>query len=370
MPARFPRVPGPEGEEGPQERVIRFQVRTVAAVAGTVIGVVFLLALLWSLRQILVWLGIAIFLAVAMNPLVALFERAGLKRRGLSVLAATLVVAAGFLGIGLLIIPTLVDQVNGLISATPDYVNDLTHGRGRLGFLERDYHIVERVRERVSQGGASKVFGAAGPVISIIGTGFSLLEATLAILTMTVLVLLSGPAWFEGMLGTLPEESAARWRAVGEDISASVGGYIRGNLLMSLIAGVAAYVELLLTGVPYALALGLVVAIFDLLPLVGATLGAIVVGGVAFSHSTTALIFWVVFAVVYQQVENHALQPVIYGRSVQLPALAVIVAVLAGAQLGGILGALLAIPVAGTIRVLLVDWWRFRHKGGIAGRVV
>lgn len=360
----------PEGEDGPQPRVIHFQVRTVAAAAGTVIAVVVVLTLLWSLRQIIVWLAIAIFLAVAMNPLVALFQRIGLKGRGLSVLAATLVVLAAFVGIGALIVPTLIDQVNSLISAAPDYVTALTHGRGRLGFLERDYHIVERVRERASGGGASKVFGFAGPVIKIIGTGFSLAEAGLAIATMTILVLLNGPGWLEGMFEAMPEESAVRWRAVADDISSSVGGYIRGNLLISLIAGVAAYLELLLTGVPYAVALGLVIAIFDLLPLVGATIGAVIVGAAAFADSTTSLIIWVVFAIVYQQLENHLLQPVIYGRSVQLPALAVIVAVLAGAQIGGILGALLAIPVAGTIRVLLVDWWRFRHQGGMGRRVV
>jgi predicted PurR-regulated permease PerM len=364
-------VARPEGEDGPQPRVIHFQVRTIAAAAGTVVAVVVVLALLWSLRQILVWLAIAIFLAVAMNPLVVFFERIGLKRRGLSVLAATLVVLAAFAGIGALIIPTLIDQVNGLISAAPDYLDELTHGRGRLGFLETDYHIVERVRERVSAGGdASKVLGFAGPVIKIIGTGFSLAEAALAIATMTILVLLNGPGWLEGMFEAMPEESAVRWRAVADDISSSVGGYIRGNLLMSLIAGVAAYLELMLTGVPYAVALGLVIAIFDLLPLVGATLGAVIVGAAAFADSTTSLIIWVIFAIVYQQLENHLLQPVIYGRSVQLPALAVIVAVLAGAQIGGILGALLAIPVAGTIRVLLVDWWRFRHQGGLGHRVV
>jgi predicted PurR-regulated permease PerM len=153
---------------------------------------------------------------------------------------------------------------------------------------------------------------------------------------------------------------------VGHDIYRTVGGYVTGNLLISLIAGGLTTLVLLLLGVPYAVALGLIVAILDLIPLAGATIAAILIGVVAFLHTIVAGIIVVVFFVVYQQVENHVLQPVIYGRTVQLSPLAVLVSILIGAELAGILGALAAIPVAGSIQVLLLDWRRHRGEHAAA----
>jgi predicted PurR-regulated permease PerM len=153
----------------------------------------------------------------------------------------------------------------------------------------------------------------------------------------------------------LPEESRPRWERVGYDIYKTVGGYVTGNLLISLIAGASITIVLLALGVPYAVALGLLVAILDLIPLAGATVAGIIVVVVAFLHSVPAGIIVLVFFIVYQQLENHFLQPVIYGRTVQLSPLAVLVSVLVGAELAGILGALAAIPVAGAIQVIIRD---------------
>jgi predicted PurR-regulated permease PerM len=149
---------------------------------------------------------------------------------------------------------------------------------------------------------------------------------------------------------------------VGHDVYRTVGGYVTGNLLISLIAGVGITVVLLIMGVPYAVALGLLVAVLDLIPLAGATIAGIVVVGVSFLHSVPAGIVVAVFIVVYQQLENHFLQPVIYGRTVQLSPLVVLVAVLVGAALAGILGALAAIPVAGTIQVIVRDFLGHRRE--------
>src|ERR671927_1115856 len=156
------------------------------------------------------------------------------------------------------------------------------------------------------------------------------------------------------------------WRRVAHEIYRTVGGYVTGNLLISLIAGISTTVVLLIVGVPYAVALGLIVAILDLIPLAGATIAAIVVGIVAFIHSIVAGIVVLVFFVVYQQIENHLLQPIVYGRTVQLSPLAVLVSVLIGAELAGILGALAAIPVAGAIQVVVVDWNRHRREQLVA----
>ena len=143
--------------------------------------------------------------------------------------------------------------------------------------------------------------------------------------------------------------------ASAHDIYRTVGGYVTGNILISLIAGASITVVLLVMGVPYAVALGLLVAVLDLIPLAGATVAGVIVCLVAFLHTVPAGIVVLVFFVVYQQLENHFLQPVIYGRTVQLSPLAVLISVLVGAELAGILGALAAIPVAGALQVIIRD---------------
>jgi predicted PurR-regulated permease PerM len=174
---------------------------------------------------------------------------------------------------------------------------------------------------------------------------------------MTLFMLLEGPNWIRASIELLPEGRRPRWRRIADDVYQMVGRYVTGNLLISLIAGVVTTIVLLALGVPFALALGLLVAILDLIPLAGATLGAVLVTFVGFSHSSTAGIVLVVFFVVYQQLENHLLQPLIYGRTVRLSPLAILLSVLIGAEVAGVIGALAAIPVGGTLQILL-DHWR------------
>jgi predicted PurR-regulated permease PerM len=344
-----------------QERVVRFSVRTVMAVIGLVIAAWALLSIIAITGQVISWILVSIFLALALNPAVEWFMRHGVKKRGYAA-ALTYVLALVAIGsIGFAFIPTLVSQVNDLVHALPGYVDDLTKGRGRLGFLETKYHIVEKIREAVNSGGASKVLGLTGAAISVTKSVIALVLAVITIVFLTFFMLLEGPAWMERIYGLLPERSRPRWRAIGHDVYRTVGGYVTGNLLISLIAGTLTTIILLAVGVPYAVALGVIVAILDLIPLAGATIAAIIIGTVAFLHTVTAGIVVVVFFIVYQQVENHFLQPVIYGRTVQLSPLAVLISVLIGAKLAGILGALGAIPVAGAIQVILIDWQRTRR---------
>jgi predicted PurR-regulated permease PerM len=177
-------------------------------------------------------------------------------------------------------------------------------------------------------------------------------------------MLLEGPKWMERFYGLLPEGSQEKWRGIGRDIYRTVGGYVTGNLLISVIAGVSSTIVLLILDVPYAVALGLLVAILDLIPLAGATLAAIILTAVAFLTSVPAGIIVLVFMIVYQQIENHVLQPLVYSRTVQLSPLAILVSVLIGAKIAGILGALAAIPVAGAIQVLFLAWLRERRERG------
>jgi predicted PurR-regulated permease PerM len=344
------------------DRYVHFPARTVFTVLGIVLGVAAVLEVLWISRHVLTWVFISLFLALALNPAVEWLLRHGIPRRGLAVAITYVGVAIAVTAIGATFIPTLVHQVNQFVDKLPDYIDDLTSGRGRLGFLETKYHVVDKVREQVKEGGASKVLGLSGTALAITKGVISIVVGTLTIVFMTFFMLLEGPRWVERIYGLFPAESQPRWRKVGYDIYRTVGGYVTGNLLISLIAGSASTLVLLIMGVPYAVALGLIVAFLDLIPLAGATLAAIIVGTVSFLHSITAGIVVVAFFVVYQQIENHLLQPVVYGRTVQLSPLAVLVSVLIGAELAGVLGALAAIPVAGGIQVVVVDWNRHRRQ--------
>jgi predicted PurR-regulated permease PerM len=338
-----------------RERWVHLRPRTVLQILGLVIAVWALLRVVSAAREIIVWALVALFLAVAINPLVELLNRRVVRRRGLAVTIAVLLVLAAVAAVGALFVPTLIDQTNKLVHAAPGYIDDITNGRGRLGFLETKYHIAEKTREFIDKGGARKLFGFTGTAIAVTKGILNIVLATVTIAVMTIFMLLEGPEWVERLFGLMRPEAQRRWRAVGHDIYRTVGGYVTGNLLISLIAGVSATVVLLILGVPYAVALGLLVAILDLIPLAGATIAAIIVCAVGFLHSGLAGIVLIVWFIVYQQLENHLLQPVIYGRTVKISPLVVLIAVLIGAKLAGVLGALGAIPIAGAIQILIVD---------------
>ena len=329
---------------------------------GITIAVLAFLEVVWIARQVLTWILIALFLTLALNPAVDWFQRHGIKRRGLATGLTFLLAIGSIAALGALFIPTLVNEVNGFVQALPGYVDDITHRQGRLGFLESKYHVTQRVRDAVNSGGASSVLGLTGTALAITKGILTAIVATVTITFMTFFMLLEGPVWMERIYSLLPTRSQERWRGIGQKIYRTVGGYVTGNLFISVIAGVVSTVVLLLLGVPYAVALGLLVAILDLIPLAGATIAALIVVTVGFLHSVPAGIVLLIFFVAYQQIENHVIQPVVYSRTVQLSPLAVLISVLIGAQLAGVLGALAAIPVAGTLQVLMLVWLEDRRK--------
>ena len=346
-----------------EERLVHFRPRTVLVVLGIILAAIVMIEVVQAARSILIWIGVAVFLALALNPAVEWLMARGVRRRGLAVAIAFVGTILAIVALAATVVPTIVEQVNDFVDAVPDYVEELAAGKGKLGFLEREYQITDRVREALSEGGASKVLGLSGTALAVTKGVVTAVVATVTIAFLTLFMLLEGPRWVERFYGLLPQDKQTRWRAIGHQIYRTVGGYVTGNLTISLIAGIVSTLVLLVVGVPYAVALGLVVAILDLIPLAGATIAAILVTTVAFLDSTQSGIILLVFFVLYQQLENHVLQPVVYGRTVQLSPLAVLVAVLIGAELAGVIGALAAIPVAGAIQVILVDWLAHRRSG-------
>jgi predicted PurR-regulated permease PerM len=347
-----------------EERIVRFRARTILAVLGIVLAVAALLQVLWLARQVLTWILIAVFLALALDPAVSFLQRRGIRQRGIAIGTTYLIVAGAIIVIGATFIPTLVDEVNNFVDAVPGYVEDLTKGRGRLGFLERDYHIVERAREAVAGVEISRILGVSGTAVAVTRGVITAIAALITIIVLTFFMLLEGPRIIERVLSLVPEERRPRWRMVGRQIYATIGGYVAGALTIALVAGFTTAILLSVLSVSYAIALALLVAILDLIPLAGATIGAVVVSTVAFlDRGVTVGLIVVVWFVVYQQVENHALYPLVYSRTIALSPLTILIAVLIGASLAGVLGALAAIPIAGTIQVVLTEWLRARREG-------
>lgn len=336
-----------------EERVVRFRPRAVLVVIGIALATAGALWLVWLTKGVLLWILIAAFLATALNPAVDWLMRHGVRRRG----GAVAIVFLGALGViaalAATFVPTLVNEVNDFAEAVPDYVDDLTKGRGPLGWLERDYQIVERIRDAIEQSGVGGVLGLSSTAVGVAKGVVTAVVAIVTIAFLTLFMLLEGPAWVERIYTLVPERHEERARRIGSEVYRSIGGYVAGNLAISVVAGTVTAIVLTILGVPFAFALALIVALLDLVPLAGATIAAVIVTTVAFLDSTTSGIIVLIFFVVYQQFENHVLQPVVYGKAVRLSPLAVLVAVLIGAELAGVVGALGAIPAAAAIQVVL-----------------
>jgi predicted PurR-regulated permease PerM len=349
-----------------EERLVYFRPRVVLVVLGIILAAAFSLAFLYFAWRVVTWILIALFLALALNPAVEWFQRRGLGRVWASFVVFFLALV-GFAGLVAVIIPPLFDQIETFIAAIPDLVEDLVAGRGRLGFLQEGYGLVDEVRQAVDEQGASGVLGVTSAGIAIARGVVSFVVGTVAIAFITFFMLLEGPRIVTSFNEFLPETVRPRWERVTSEIYRTVGGYVSGNLLISLIAGVVSAAVLFGLGSDYAVALAIVVAVLDLIPLAGATVAAVIVSTVGFIElGWVRGVVLVVFFVVYQQLENHILQPVIYGRTVQLSPLTVLVAVLIGAELVGILGALAAIPTAGVLQAIFREVVLWRREGIVA----
>jgi len=344
------------------ERIVRVRSRTVLSVLGLVLTVAILAFLVFKSWRIVTWILIALFLAMALNPAVEFFARRGMRRS----FAAILVFALAFVAIGgllYLVLPPLVSQITEFVEAVPGLVQELTRGEGPLGFLERDYHIVERIRQAIKDRGVGDVLGLTTPALSIAQSVIAAVVGVVAISFLTLFMLIDGPRLHRSLTDLLPERPRMRWERMATGIYKTIGGYVSGNLLISFIAFIGALIILVATGVPYSVPLALVAGVFDLVPLAGATIAAIILVTVAAITKGWVIGLIVgIFFLVYQQFENHVLQPLIYGRTVQLSPLVVLASVLIGAELAGIVGALGAIPVAGAIQVIMREYLAHRRE--------
>lgn len=328
--------------------------RTIIATVGVVVATYASLYLLLAAMRIVVWIAIAGFMAIVLAPLVGRLNHRFGGRRTLAtatVVVATLVVLVGL--ITLFIMPVRTQLVH-IITDLPGTVHDAANGKGPVGNIVHKLHLesyvksneaaLARAADRLSDSGFEAAQTAASAVFAFI-----------TITLLTFLFLSQSAAIGRAAEGIVPFRRRASARRIAADAAAAVSGYVIGNLIISVIAGVAAFICLVALGVPSPVVLALWVAFADLIPLVGATLGAAVCVIAAYLHSPTAGLISLIFFVVYQQVENGVLYPWIMARKVNVNPLGILISVLLAAEVFGIVGALLAVPVSGALLVIVTS---------------
>jgi predicted PurR-regulated permease PerM len=339
-------------------------IRAILRVVLTVVASALALLILWRLRTPIGYLVIALFVAlVAAAPVAVLSQH---MRRGFAIA----IVYGGLvllpIGIGAILVPPGVEAASDLVNDMPRYAEELTEtieGNDQLREINENFNVTSKVEDFAEESSASALGDAPGALADF---GAGLVTAIFALVTILILsmfMVARGPNWVEAVLRTRPEKEARVLRRALYAMAEAVSSYVGGALLQAFIAGTASFVVLTILGVPAPLALAMVVAVFDLIPLIGATIGALLVGIVTiFGDFPLDTIIWAGFAIAYQQFENYVIQPRIQSRAVDLDPFVVVVAALFGGTLFGILGALVAIPTAAAIQIGVKEFLRYRRE--------
>jgi predicted PurR-regulated permease PerM len=356
-------------------------LRTIVTVALVVIAVYMLAKVVYRLRDVLLLIIVAAFIAVILNPAVVALQRWKIPRRGWAVSVVTLWGLIVFAGLAFAFGSPLADGINHLAQKLPTYVAAATHGRGWIGHLVTKYHVQAWVNKN-----APKLVnfgeGLAKPALSLGKGALTLVLELFTIFVLVLLLLLEAPKMRTGLLGSMDPKRAERYRRIAHEVNRSVTGYMLGNVLTSVIAGVVVFVTLLVTGVPFPYLWALWVALVDFLPMIGGALAGIPTVLFAAAHSLTAGIITLVVFLVYTQLENHVLNPIVMSRTVRVNPLLVLLSILVGGEIGSwiggifgaFVGALLAIPAAGALQVIVREIWQATDPvvaaAGVAGQAV
>jgi predicted PurR-regulated permease PerM len=353
-------LPGADGNARPPERVVSFRLRSILSVLGLALAVLAAVGFVVIAQHALTLIAISLFFALALNPGVAFFERRG-RSRGVAVAAVYALAVAAVALMGLVLIPPLVTEVTRFVHGLPGLVTDITRGRGELGHLAHSLKLTERLQKLTA--GSGGLAGAAHPVLSFASGVIGTVVGVIVVAFLTLFMLIEGGRWREQLLEIVPALTRPRWQRIGNGIYTAVGGFVTGNLLASLLAGIVVLIILLVAGLPYAVPIALLCALLELVPYVGPAVVTVVVGLVGLTDSVGATAVIIGVLLVYHAVEGHTIRPLIYGRALKLSALAVLMAILIGIEAAGILGALVAIPAAGAIQVVLREVIAEREEG-------
>jgi predicted PurR-regulated permease PerM len=307
-----------------------------------------LVELLIRARSVLILIGLALFIAAGLDPAVSWLTRHRLPRW--AAVVAVLLAVAGVVGAFVAAaIPPLTTQITALVHELPSYTHTLQDHNSELGRLNAKYGIEKRLSTALSSKGTALLGGVLGAGELVLSTATSLL----AVIVLVIYFLAAMPHIRLFGYRLAPQSRRARVILLSDEVFTKVGGYVLGNFLTSVIAGVGTYVWLMIFSVPYPVLLGLLVALLDLIPVIGSTVGGAIVTLVALTVSLPVAIATLGFYVVYRLAEDYLIVPRIMGRTVEVPAVVTVVAVLLGGTLMGLIGALVAIPVAAALRLLL-----------------
>jgi predicted PurR-regulated permease PerM len=338
-------VPGqPDKQFGNLGRPLRRDSPFMLGFLGA-LGVLLALAIVQALaqaRSVIILIVVALFLAVGLNPLVEALTQRGM-RRGFAIAIVFVVVIGAFVGFGFAVVPPVIEQTNAFVKELPHYLDDL-RGNRTIRQFDNDYHVIDKAKDYVTGPDlGQRVFGG------LLGVGRVVLNAVFSaftLLIMTLYFLAALPSMKRQAYQLVPASRRERVTLLTDEVLVRIGGFVSGALAVAFIAATTSYVFLLILGLPFALALAVFVGLLDLIPLVGATIAAVVVSTLGFIQSPGMGIACVVFYVAYQQFENYVIYPRVMRRAVDVPAPVTVVAVLIGGALLGITGALLAIPIA------------------------
>jgi predicted PurR-regulated permease PerM len=338
--------------------------RVVLRVVLIVVGVGLALYLVYLLRKPLTWIVIAAFIAVAISGPINRLSRH--MRRGFAVLIAYLCLFAVPVGLGAIIVPPIVNGANDLAEKAPEYAakaQDFVNKNKRLRKIEKDYGVISQLEDQAKKL-PGKLGGAAG-TLKDVGIGIvNSIFAAVTIVILSVFMASNGRRWVSRAIAFQPPERAERLERAADRIASAVGNYVGGAVAQATIAGISAYIVMRILGIPFAGPLAVLVGFADLIPLVGATIAAVLVAIVTlFADFPIDTIIWVIWAVVYQQIENSVIQPQIQRRALDINPFIVLVSVLFGSTLFGVIGALLAIPIAASLQIAVTEWWQFRQAG-------
>lgn len=331
----------------PLDRRSPFWIAMTATFGVAVAGVV--IVTVYFARSILLLFGLSLFIAVGLDPVVAWLRR--FMPRPVAVGVVILLGLAALAGVAELVVPVLVTQVTALVRALPHYFRQLKSSSSLVGRLNRQYHVESSLRKTLTSGSSGVASGLLGLGRAVLGA----LASTLVVLVLSVYLLFDLPRFKRLLYGLVPRSRRARTVLLSDQIFAKVGGYVLGNVVISVITGIGTYVWCVALGVPYPLLLAVLVAVFDLVPVVGSTVGGVVVAAVALTVSPTVAVATVGFYLAYRLLEDYLLAPRIMRRTVDVPGLVTVVATLVGGVLLGVIGALVAIPVAAAVKLLLEE---------------
>lgn len=336
----------------PHRRVeVTVSTRTLIRVLVTATAFLLIIYVFWQVRAIGELVLISAFLALALNPLVTILERKIGNRRGVAsviVVLGVIIILIAFLSA---LLTPLYEETRSLATRAPGLLDELRNW-GPFRELDARYNVIQRLSDGASEY-STRLPAQAGSLLGVataVVTGFG---KSVTVLFMTLFLLLEIPRFLRTITELLRPGHADRSLEVFDQVNGTIARWTAGVLFIAAIAGTLTGVTAWILGVPFALALGLLVALLDIIPLVGATIGSIVAVLIALTTSLTAGIIMLVLAVVYQFIENHIIQPVVMRKSIDVSPFIVVVSVLVGASLLGVIGALVAIPVAGSVQVVL-----------------